>query len=350
MASRNFTPLPLVDLHYQGDQVDSLIVIRRTNSARDVREGMTTLAYAMANSPPHWRGVCVVVTAKLSRSRLEEEIESFRSVLHPDIARRVGLLSEHGDGVIEGATANTSQGLLETIQAAIARDQATSSARVTRQQVKAALVERRLWGLPALTMADVRRQMGASHQTIAAAIDDLKKLRLVDDLVDGPVVLRQVQDWMLIKLAAEHADARKSVVFSDPAGHARAPAAMAERLKGLVEGGRAFNAVIGGVIGAAHYYPALDITAAPRLDICLFSADTRFVRSLDAGLVEAGRGAGRKPALVLHIQRDSRPPEMAANPMMAGRLDCLADLLDIGLEAEANEFAQALAKATQQTS
>lgn len=146
----------------------------------------------------------------------------------------------------------------------------------------------------------------------------------------------------LRKLADEHAAARKSVHFVDPTGNARMPSAMADRLLSLRSKPGAGKVAISGVLGALRYFPDLNITAAPRLDLSVYDGDQRFVAKLDAGLLRTN-GHNRKPALVLHLQRDCRPPEIVQKePELAARLDCLADLEDMGLQAEAEEFAYGL--------
>jgi hypothetical protein len=102
------------------------------------------------------------------------------------------------------------------------------------------------------------------------------------------------------------------------------------------------GAADGPVLGASRYFPALDITAAPRLDLSVYGGDERFVAKLDAGLLHT-ENLNHEPVLVLHMQRDCRPPEVVdKEPELAARLDCLADLEDLGLQELAGEFAYEL--------
>lgn len=159
---------------------------------------------------------------------------------------------------------------------------------------------------------------------------------------DGPILLHGLRPLALRKLADEHASARKSVRFVDPTGNARMPSAMADRLLSLRSKRGASKVAISGVLGATRYFPDLNITAAPRLDLSVDDGDQRFVAKLDAGLLRTD-DQNRKPALVLHMQRDCRPPEIVEKePELAARLDCLADLEELGLQAEAEEFAYEL--------
>ena len=99
---------------------------------------------------------------------------------------------------------------------------------------------------------------------------------------------------------------------------------------------------LGGVVGATHYYPDLDITAPPRLDLCVLDGDTGFMRQLDASLVPTQNPAD-KAVLVFHLTRGGdRFVETTEAGRIASPLDCLADLLGMGVVAEAGKFARAL--------
>lgn len=346
MVGRNFTDDGLVSLHWNNPAgPDVLAEIRRTSTARDVREALVALAYAVSISPRPATGLCVIADSRLSGARLRAELDRFRTIVRPDLAARLYLAAAKTGEVmyLDGESPETGQSFMKALFDAVREGgAAAAAARVTRQQVKAALVERALCGLPPLTLADLRRQTGASYQTADAALIELQKLGVVTGERDGPIVLHGLRPLALRKLADEHAGARKSVRFVDPTGNARMPSAMADRLLSLRSKRGASKVAISGVLGATRYFPDLNITAAPRLDLSVYDGDQRFVAKLDAGLLRTD-DQNRKPALVLHMQRDCRPPEIVENePELAARLDCLADLEDLDLQAEAEEFAYEL--------
>lgn len=346
MIGRNFTDDGLVSLHWNNPAgPDVLAEIRRTSTARDVREALVALAYAVSISPRPATGLCVIADSRLSGARLRAELDRFRAIVRPDLAARLYLAAAKTGEVmyLDGESPETGQSFMKALFDAVREEGAAAGAtRVTRQQVKAALVERALCGLPPLTLADLRRQTGASYQTADAALIELQKLGVVTGERDGPIVLHGLRPPALRKLADEHAGARKSVRFVDPTGNARMPSAMAHRLLSLRSKRGASKVAISGVLGATRYFPDLNITAAPRLDLSVYDGDQRFVAKLDAGLLRTD-DQNRKPALVLHMQRDCRPPEIVdKEPELAARLDCLADLEDLDLQAEAEEFAYEL--------
>ena len=60
MVGRNFTDEGLVSMHWSNPAgPDVLVEIRRTNTARDVREGLLALAYAVQSTSRPSTGVCV---------------------------------------------------------------------------------------------------------------------------------------------------------------------------------------------------------------------------------------------------------------------------------------------------
>lgn len=100
-------------------------------------------------------------------------------------------------------------------------------------------------------------------------------------------------------------------------------------------------------MAAYHFYEFLNITAPPLLDLSVYDGNTQFVRKLDAGLVVVKNVRAHAP-LVLRLGRRLRTPS-ASRTLGVGQawpLECLADLLDIGLMAEAHDFAQHLNRTT----
>lgn len=349
MVGRNFTEDASVSLRWDNPAgPDVLVAIRRTNSARDVREALLSLAYAVSTASRPASGLCVVADSRLSGARLRSELDRFRAIVRSEVGPKlylVGAITVEA-GCLDGEVPETSHAFITTLVDAVRKETcAARAARVTRQQVKATLVERTLWGLPPLTLADLRRQTGASYQTADAALVELQKLGVVSGERNGPILLHGLQPQTLRKLADEHARSQKLYRFIDPTGNARLPGEMADRLLWLRRRHEWLNVTISGVLGARRHFSDLDITAAPRLDLSVYDGDQSFIAQLDAGLVRTD-DENRTPVLVLHRRCDCRPPEIANSiPSTAARLDCLADLEELGLQAQATAFAFELCQA-----
>jgi hypothetical protein len=144
-----------------------------------------------------------------------------------------------------------------------------------------------------------------------------------------------------MELAREHARQRKVHLFTDPTGQ-NTPEKMVKRLARLQETDKLPQTVrIGGVIGAAKHFPELDITAAPRLDLCVDRDPSRIASILDAGLLCKAK-PDQRIAMAVHVTSfplgTSRWESNSQGPW-ASELECLADLIEMGYTREASEMA-----------
>lgn len=350
MAARIAPPddvFPLAAFQRSGRPV--VVALRRSHSMRDVRDALAVLAQHLGSASAGTEGICVVVDSRITSARLDEELGRFRAMLRPELAGALYLVSA-SDGQVVGALPDRPPNLSEAILEAARSGVPLTEGKVSRQYVKARLAERWCEGLGSEHIAEMRRQTGASYQTVAAALAELTTLGAMYEGRDGLPALRGFTAEMLIKLAEEHGRSRKTVGYVDPTQLARPPYAMAKRLLDRIDIARTGAIAIGGVIGASHHYPDLDITGAPRLDLCVFCGSTDFVSKIDAGLLNQDKSTVRADAvLVLHMHRDLRC-STSADGDVASRIDCLADLLEMGFQREASEFAQHLARSARSTS
>jgi hypothetical protein len=103
---------------------------------------------------------------------------------------------------------------------------------------------------------------------------------------------------------------------------------------------------MGGVLGALHHVPELDITDAPRLDICLHVPSGRpqvdFIQQVDPAL-ELVSDPLAPAAIVLHIASETDPQFSPRDGGLAwaAPMDCLLDLLETPLPAQAQQFMEA---------
>lgn len=86
MVSRNFTDDGRISLDWHNPTgPDVLVDIRRTSTARDVREALVALAYAVGTAVRPATGLCVIVDSRLTSDRLRAELDRFRTIVRPDI-------------------------------------------------------------------------------------------------------------------------------------------------------------------------------------------------------------------------------------------------------------------------
>ena len=333
----------IADARWSGPGGDILVELKHTSNVRDLRDALLALAYRLEREGGNTLGLCVLVKTRFAEQRLQEELARFRTVVRPGLGEKIFLAALGHDGRFSGTLppdCPEPEGLLKQLV-----PRALGVGRVSRQAVKAFLVECWLDGLGPQSLASLGRETGASYPTVVAALADLRALGVLREDGGSGAALREPKWEAWRRLAESQAADRKIMRFVDPSGVARLPSQLASRLQSLQGKGLAHSVRIGGVLGALALYPELDITAAPRLDLSVYDDDIDFMRRIDAGL-RPSDDPDAKAAVVLHL---SRKPNLSAHDGRRGRyaapaLDCLADLLEMGYQAEARDFAHALAR------
>jgi hypothetical protein len=336
------------DARWQGPGGDVLVEFKKTHSMRDVRHALLTLAYLIRREPPSTTAVCVLVDSRLSDNRLREELQQLRQVIHPEIASRVHYLVDKGDAsrnivTFSGSLTDAPADFYPWLEAQVAAERVRSHGPQLppRQGVIAALAQLRLRNLAPVTIKHLQEVCDVSYPTVAAVLKELMQKGWLEDTGERGVRLRPltVGEWM--ELAQDHGRLRKTQLFTDPTGQS-GPEPMARRLARLQASKKLPRSVrVGGVLGATGHFPALDITAAPRLDISVDAEPARVVALLDAGLQLKTRPEQRV-ALAVHITREALGDEQApgSEPRLASELECLADLIEMGYTREASEMAR----------
>jgi hypothetical protein len=323
----------------------ALLDLRRTSNARDLRGALVSLAYSLAGEPQAAWAVCALTETRLSADRVQHELEQFRSLVGEALGRRLFLVAVEEDRVL-GQLPSADPAFVAGVVAAAGRGRVSRV--VPRQAVISTAMQAWLDGRTRLSVADLRRITGASYPTVAAALKVLERLRVIapEDKGYEYAPIFAWETWQ--RLAEMHSVERKTIRFSDPSGLSRTPYEMAKRVNSLQSKGSALAVEIGGVLGAEKYYPSLDITAASRLDLCVYDGDIGFVRNIDAGLVQSA-DPNAKAVLVVHLAYDiSHRRGRFMDLKVASAIDCLADLLEIGYQAEAADFIRAM-QANRQT-
>ena len=329
------------DFRLESPSGSVLLEIKRTSGAVELRGVLLSLAYLLESEPPSTRAICVLKDSRLTGERVQEEIARFRAAVSPALAHRVFLVAIR-DGAVQGELPPMDASLLPMIVESAQRESASPPSRVTQQAVKTAALSRWLTTRGRLGVADMQRATGASMPTVIAAFRAMQHDGLVYAKGAGWNLADELPWDSVRRMVDAHAAERRVIRFRDPSGHARSPLAMVERLRKVQSGGDNLDVDLGGVLGAQRHYPDLDITGAPRLDLSVHHGDTSFVRKIDAGLVETVDPSD-KAVLVIHMTRDPRRgPRHPGELHPASVVDCLADLLEIGLHAEARGFWQAM--------
>ena len=330
------------DGRWVGPAGDFLVDVMRTNNARDLRGSLLALAFALRKEVPSTKGLLVLTDSKLSTSRLIEELDQFRSIVKEEVGNKIHLVAfDEGSLRMKGLIPNINEDLALFVHDLVRHDTSTQGGRVSRVLVQSLVIDRWLQGRAMTSSLEVKAETGASKPTVLAALGQLMKLDVIFGTT-GDFSIRppswQAWESMAVDLRSE----RKAIRFADPSGLARSPSELLKRLL-KIKGRKSLDVAVSGVMAAHHFYEELNITAPPRLDLSVYNGDLTFVRQLDAGLVEVKNLKAHAP-LVLHLGRRLRAPSKFESPGLdeASPLECMADLLDLGLTAEAQDFAHHL--------
>lgn len=309
------------------------------------------MAYALARQPKG-RGVLVLTEVTVGLQRLRKEWERAVSVLRPDVLKRLIIcVDQEGRliGIPRDPDAQTQRALSRVLAAGRGERGSTISRGDAAFVVLKVLLHHWLTDGRPVTTEFLRMTTGYSYPTVARALRGLGSL--LERKSDRRVRLRWFPHDQLARLFAVSDSFRETVRFADRSGQPRPPEVHLRRLEKLNPPGLA----VGGALGAAHYFPDVDLVGVPRLDLSQHGsgrrADLRFIERLDPGLKRVLDPL--EPAtVVVHQVRHAKPlfEPRKGGLQWADPVECLLDLHEAGLTAQASQFLKALEKKRPQTS
>jgi len=317
---------------------------------RSVRMGLFQLAYALA-ARPHSEGFLVLSDVAVTPERLNREWQHAASVLRPEMLNRLSLCIED-NGRFSGIPRNPDPETERVLSDVVAMERTHLGPHFARPDssyvVTKILVYQWLTSDKPVTTGWLVRTSGFSYPTIAHVLKNLGSL--IERASDRRVRLRWFPKEEFIRLLDRSNRARTSARFADRSGEPRSPQSHVRRLEEL----HPPLLAIGGVLGAKHYFADLDIVGSPRLDLSIHCPrghlDLDFIEKLDPALKRIEDPL--EPAnVVVHAVRHANalftPRE--GGLFWADPVECLLDLYDAHLEAQAAEFLRALQNARPST-
>ena len=321
------------------DTVYELLI--ETKDARRLRTTLMDLARVVATSEKIRRVILVLEEPGITDSRLQEEWQGAASVIRPEIFSHLSAVirqSGKWSGIPGPPAASEVPVLEEILQYQLSqRPAGASRSSEAHYEILRVLIHQWLLGRGPLSIGSLMEISGASHPTVSRSVERLEHCltRHSDRSVELRIFPRD--EWA--RLVAVSDDVRATIRFVDRSGQARSPESLLRRLSSL---GRQ-DLAVGGVWGAKHYQPSLDLIGNPRLDLSVHSArkavDLSFVERLDPALEKATR-RDESPTLVIHtIRRAESLFQPAENDLpWADPVECLLDLHEARLESQALEF------------
>lgn len=328
---------------FRADAVSDDTVFEVLVEPKDARRLRTALMeMARVATVDHARRVLLVLEEPaITESRLREEWKGAASVIQPELWRRLSVVirqSGKWTGIPVPPDSSDLSTLNEVLHHALSRKPASSGrSSEAHHEILRILVHQWLLGKGPLTISSLMEISGASHPTVSRSLERLAYCltRHTDRSVELRIFPRD--EWA--KLLAVSDDVRNTVRFVDRSGQARSPESLLRRLQKL----QRQDIAIGGIPGAKHYQPSLDLIGNPRLDLSIHSGrnavDLSFVERLDPALEKATR-RDESPTLVIHTIRraESLFQPVDKDLPWADPVECLLDLHEARLESQALEF------------
>ena len=312
-----------------------------TAAVRVLRAELMVMATQLARHPGQ-TGMVRLLRPRISEKRLQEEWLAAAEALRPAILARLGLEVEFPDGRsrVFGVRRETPPDL----RPAVSRSKPGHirlSSRDLSFVVEKLLVWAWLTRRGPLTRKWLEQTAGCTYPTVAAVVTRLGGA--VHRHPDRRIELKHVPRAEWARFFALSGEARCTMRFADQSGQPSTASALLHRLRALAPKGVA----VGGVAGARAYHREIDLVGLPRLDLSVHSpgrdAGIGFVGRLDPALVRV-KDPSAPAQLVLHFVRHAAPlfsPSSGGLPW-ADPVECLLDLHEAGLEAQALEFLDAL--------
>ena len=325
-----------VDAVWNDQAFEVLIELR---DARRLRTALLEMAQIVSASGR--RAVLVLEDPHITEQRLSQEWEAATSVFRPELIDRISIAVRQ-NGKWRGFPKSPKNSELEVLHKVVQHTLSERPLRIGRvsesyYEILRTLIYQWMLGKGRMTISSLMEISGASHPTVSKALT-----RLAHSLIrhsDRSVELRYFPRDEWLRLVAVSADVRDTAHFVDRSGHARSPESLLKRLRALDRN----DIAVGGVWGAKHYYSLLDLVGNPRLDLSVHSpkkaVDLSFVERLDPALVKTTK-RDEPPTLVVHTIRRAVSLFQAGDNgvLWADPVECLLDLHEAHLEAQAMEF------------
>lgn len=318
----------------------------RIRDLRELQSALLMLARIMADLSDH-SGILILDETKISKRRLTDEWENLQKIFQPSILSRLGIIVFYSGSLIEefGNIRREESEALSVIQEKLSEKLNKNHHRKPDAifEILRVLLIHWFRGSEPLQVNKLGQLSGYSYPPVAASLKQLEYwlLRHSDRSVELKSFPRD--HWFKLLAAADNIRATRGY-------HARRPRSVEDLIKRLKEEPEK-DVAFGGIIGARHYLPGIDLVGIHRLDLSVHDWSPqkidKIVQRLDPGLKKAEPGI--IPQVVVHsIYRPESLFTNSDNLPIADEVECLLDLHEARLESQALELLEHFKGQTQQ--
>jgi hypothetical protein len=337
-AKPNQTNLPGRHLEVDARVGNALIEVKfGVDALRTIRTSLMQVAYSVGEDPSA-HGYVVLADSPITKERLRKEWERAAAVLRDDVLHRLTICL-HSEGRISGIPRDPDVETQRILSNVVEAERGRMNTTRTDYSfvVQKILLHRWLTSGEPVTSEWLARTAGCSYPAVARALSSLGSL--VERRSDRRVVLRWFPKEGFARLLAVADRARSTARFADHSGQPRSPESHLRRLEKLNPPGLA----IGGVLGARHYFPELDLVGTPRLDLSFHSPgrrmDLQFLERLDPALKRVADPLAPANVVVHAVSHaDTLFAPRDGGLAWADPVECLFDLHEARLDAQASQF------------
>ena len=202
------------------------------------------------------------------------------------------------------------------------------------------LISRWLQHLKPIGIGELGEIVGCSYPTVRKAIAKLEMKNNLYRDSGSTVQLKRFPEHDWRRIVALAPTSRNTIRFADHSGQKPNTKKLLDRLCRM----KPERVALGGVIAGRHWNVDFDLNGIPRLDLLVHeesqSLDLGFMKKLDPALKKS-TNQERSPVVVVHTVGRANPDfieSMKYTLPLAGPVETVLDLVDIGLPAQAHQL------------
>jgi hypothetical protein len=321
------------------DAVAGHLIFEYKPQIRDLRilqAGVMGLAQVLQEEPNR-RAILIIENTRISEQRMEAEWKSYINLFNPSIVERLGIAIFEEEELVQvhGSLHQEEKKVMEEVRSKLSSKLPLRKKRSRDSFLDLSRVMLIKWfrGTGPLKVNQLCLLTGFSYPTVAAGLKKME--RYLKRHSDRSVELKEFPGEIWQKLLADSETVRAPIALA-----AQKPRPIEVLLENL-ESYSAIEVGYGGIIGARHYLPRIDLIGIHRLDLTVKTVREeriqKLIRRLDPALKPVK--SGQSCQVVIH--RLFRPRTLfqdSPTGKVADEVECLLDLHEARLEQQATEL------------